>query len=53
VWRKQRSLLRTAECLGTVGTGTTRQLVKVALQARVGATVLQITLIGRADEVIE
>jgi hypothetical protein len=43
MWRWQRSLLRTAECLGTMGTGTTRQLVTVALQAKIGPAVLQIT----------
>jgi hypothetical protein len=40
---RQRSLLRTAECLGTVGTGTARQLVRGALQAQMSPDVLQIT----------
>ena len=43
VWHWQRSLLTTAECLGTVGTGTARQLVTGALQAQMSPDVLQIT----------
>ena len=43
MWHWQRPLLRTAECLGTVGMGTARQLVRGALQAQMNPDVLQIT----------